>query len=86
MHPLTCWQVALLQGDVCNTCNNPFVRSFLTFEPLPLLQFQLAPHITDQQVLPARQSKPCVRSVTCPCHPSQALLRDIPVWVVQHRV
>ncbi len=39
-----------LQGDVCNTCGHGVVRSFLTFEPLPLLQFQVASHISDDQV------------------------------------
>ena len=48
-HPCTC---GFLQGDTCNTCRNAFIRSFLTFEALPLVQFQLAEHITDEQVCP----------------------------------
>lgn len=43
-------QVPAVQGDVCNTCNTRLIRSFLSFEPLPLLEFQLAADVTDQQV------------------------------------
>ena len=39
-----------LQGDVCTSCGMPFVRSFLTFEHLPVVEFHLAPGITDAEV------------------------------------
>ncbi|KAL0031263.1 hypothetical protein WJX77_012099 [Trebouxia sp. C0004] len=46
------------QGDICNTCGNGVVRSFLTFEPLPLLQFQVASHISDDQAAALLEEDP----------------------------
>ncbi|KAL0036626.1 hypothetical protein WJX79_003303 [Trebouxia sp. C0005] len=46
------------QGDRCNTCGNGVVRSFLTFEPLPLLQFQVASHISDDQAAALLEQDP----------------------------
>lgn len=38
-----------LQGDFCTACGAPFLRSFLTFEVLPLVEFQLEPGISDAE-------------------------------------
>lgn len=35
---------------MCTSCGMPFVRSFLTFEHLPVVEFHLAPGITDAEV------------------------------------
>lgn len=37
------------QGDVCTACGAPFVRSFVTFEHLPLVEFELEPGISDEE-------------------------------------
>ncbi|KAJ8607792.1 hypothetical protein CTAYLR_009237 [Chrysophaeum taylorii] len=37
--------------DVCASCGHPFVRSFLTFDILPLIEFLPAPPITDDEAL-----------------------------------
>ncbi|KAK9811224.1 hypothetical protein WJX72_000251 [[Myrmecia] bisecta] len=37
------------QGDVCVNCAAPFTRSFLTFEHLPVVEFQLEHGITDAE-------------------------------------
>jgi intraflagellar transport protein 122 len=36
-------------GDVCVTSGHPFVRSFVSFENLPLVEFQPAPGISDEK-------------------------------------
>lgn len=41
--------VVPLQGDFCTSCGAPFLRSFLTFEVLPLVEFQLEPGISDAE-------------------------------------
>ncbi|KAL3157460.1 hypothetical protein ABBQ32_011927 [Trebouxia sp. C0010 RCD-2024] len=46
------------QGDACNTCRNAFIRSFLTFEALPLVQIELAEHITDEQAAALLEEDP----------------------------
>lgn len=37
------------QGDKCSGCGTPFIRSFLTFEHLPLVEFELQPGISDSE-------------------------------------
>lgn len=37
------------QGDACAACGAHVQRSFATFDPLPLVEFELAPGISDQQ-------------------------------------
>lgn len=37
--------------DACAACSHPFVRSFLTFEILPLIEFLPEPHISDERAL-----------------------------------
>ena len=36
------------QGDFCINCGAPFIRSFVTFEHLPLIEFELDDGISDQ--------------------------------------
>ena len=43
---------------MCTSCGMPFVRSFLTFEHLPVVEFHLAPGITDAEVGVERVSTP----------------------------
>ena len=38
-----------LQGDFCTNCGAPFLRSFITFDVLPLVEFELEPGITDTE-------------------------------------
>lgn len=40
-----------LQGDQCVQCHSEFVRSFLTFELLPVVEFHLEPGISDEEAL-----------------------------------
>ena len=37
------------QGDFCINCGAPFIRSFTTFEQLPLVEFELDPSISDEE-------------------------------------
>ncbi|KAF6264914.1 hypothetical protein COO60DRAFT_1621541 [Scenedesmus sp. NREL 46B-D3] len=37
------------QGDFCTSCGAPFLRSFITFEVLPLVEFELEPGISDAE-------------------------------------
>jgi hypothetical protein len=39
------------RGDSCASCGHPFVRSFLNFDVLPLVEFAPAAGITDEQAL-----------------------------------
>ena len=41
--------VAPVQGDVCSSCGALALRSFVTFEQLPLVRFQLAEGISDAE-------------------------------------
>lgn len=36
------------QGDHCINCGAPFIRSFVTFEHLPLVEFELDPSLSDE--------------------------------------
>ena len=42
------------QEDACLSCATPYVRSCLTHECLPLVEFQLGEGITDAQVRDGR--------------------------------
>jgi intraflagellar transport protein 122 len=42
---------AFSKGDGCASCGHPFVRSFLNFDVLPLVEFAPAAGITDEQAL-----------------------------------
>lgn len=39
----------MLQGDFCTNCGAPFLRSFTTFEVLPLVEFELETGISDAE-------------------------------------
>eukprot|EP01061_Rhynchopus_euleeides_P016277 TRINITY_DN27556_c0_g1_i1.p1 TRINITY_DN27556_c0_g1~~TRINITY_DN27556_c0_g1_i1.p1 ORF type:complete len:1234 (+),score=571.29 TRINITY_DN27556_c0_g1_i1:232-3933(+) len=39
------------QGDGCTQCLHPFVRSFCSFDHLPLVQFELSDGISDEEAL-----------------------------------
>jgi intraflagellar transport protein 122 len=39
------------KGDVCINCGHPFVRSFITFDVLPLVEFVPDPSITDDEAI-----------------------------------
>ena len=40
-----------LQGDFCINCGAPFIRSFVTFEHLPLVEFELDVDISDEEAM-----------------------------------
>ena len=47
------------KGDVCTNCAHPFVRSFVTFEPLPLVEFALdPPSLSDEEAIELIRSSP----------------------------
>ena len=47
------------KGDVCTNCGHPFVRSFISFDVLPLVEFVPDPSITDEEAIDMiRQSPP----------------------------
>ena len=37
------------QGNHCNNCGQPFIYSFVSFEILPLVEFQLEEGISDRE-------------------------------------
>ena len=39
------------KGDVCTNCGHPFVRSFITFDVLPLVEFVPEPSISDEEAI-----------------------------------
>jgi intraflagellar transport protein 122 len=39
------------KGDVCTNCGHPFVRSFINFDILPLVEFVPEPAITDEEAI-----------------------------------
>lgn len=41
----------VLQGDFCTSCGAQFLRSFVTFEVLPVVEFQLEAGISDAEAL-----------------------------------
>lgn len=50
------------KGDVCTNCGHPFVRSFINFDILPLVEFVPEPSISDEEAIelirqPANNSK-----------------------------
>lgn len=40
-----------MQGDACATCKTAFTRSFLTYDHLPLVLFELAPGVSHDEAL-----------------------------------
>jgi intraflagellar transport protein 122 len=47
-----------LQGDQCTQCHADFIRSFLTFELLPLIEFHLDPDVSDEEALRLLEMEP----------------------------
>ena len=39
------------KGDVCTNCGHPFVRSFINFDVLPLVEFVPEPSISDEEAI-----------------------------------
>lgn len=39
------------KGDVCSSCGHPFVRSFISFDILPLVEFVPEPSISDDEAI-----------------------------------
>lgn len=55
------------KGDVCTNCGHPFVRSFINFDILPLVEFVPEPHISDDDAMdmirqPASRSQVYLRN------------------------
>jgi len=46
------------KGDVCASCGHPFVRSFINFDILPLVEFVPDPSITDEEAIELVRSAP----------------------------
>lgn len=46
------------KGDVCTSCGHPFVRSFINFDILPLVEFVPDPSITDEEAIELIRSAP----------------------------
>ncbi|KAG2430302.1 hypothetical protein HYH02_013779 [Chlamydomonas schloesseri] len=50
-----CWRCSTTnpllntQGDYCINCGAPFIRSFVTFEHLPVVEFELEPGVDDEE-------------------------------------
>lgn len=49
-----------LQEEACPACGTPYVRSSLTHECLPLVEFQLAEGLTETEVSATRRSGLCM--------------------------
>ena len=51
------------KGDVCTNCGHPFVRSFINFDVLPLVEFVPDPSISDEEAIELiRQPPPAAHS------------------------
>lgn len=46
------------KGDVCTNCGHPFVRSFINFDILPLVEFVPDPSITDEEAIELIRTPP----------------------------
>ncbi|CAE7363251.1 ift122 [Symbiodinium microadriaticum] len=46
------------KGDVCTNCGHPFVRSFINFDILPLVEFVPEPSITDEEAVELIRTSP----------------------------
>jgi hypothetical protein len=38
-------------GDICTSCGHPFIRNFIGFDTLPLVEFQPRPELTAKKVI-----------------------------------
>lgn len=64
-------------GDACASCGAAVVRCFATFEPLPLVEFELAEGITDEQAEALIAAEPRTARLRCgaqACTPMMSLL------------
>ena len=52
-------------GNRCNNCGQSFVHSFVSFEILPLVEFQLEEGITDKEALMLIESSAKVKIPFC---------------------
>lgn len=48
------------KGDVCTNCGHPFVRSFINFDILPLVEFVPEPSISDEEAIELIRQPPVV--------------------------
>lgn len=46
------------KGDVCTNCGHPFLRSFINFDILPLVEFVPEPSITDEEAIELIRQSP----------------------------
>jgi len=46
------------KGDVCTNCGHPFVRSFINFDILPLVEFVPEPSISDEEAIELIRTNP----------------------------
>ena len=52
------------QGDACTSCGADFMYSFATFDRMPLVRFELAQGISDQEAAKLlAQPPPCLQVV-----------------------
>lgn len=49
--PLNPFTNKFAKGDVCTSCGHPFVRSFINFDVLPLVEFVPDPSISDEEAM-----------------------------------
>jgi intraflagellar transport protein 122 len=49
------------KGDVCTVCGHPFVRSFINFDILPLVEFVPEPSISDEEAIELIRTAPSGR-------------------------
>jgi intraflagellar transport protein 122 len=50
------------KGDVCTNCGHPFVRSFINFDVLPLVEFVPDPSISDEEAIELIRQPPSASS------------------------
>jgi intraflagellar transport protein 122 len=53
----------LAQGDACATCHTAFLRSFITYDHLPAVLFELVPDITHDEALRLLSEAPSTSEV-----------------------
>lgn len=46
------------KGDICTNCGHPFVRSFINFDILPLVEFVPDPNISDEEAIEMIRNPP----------------------------
>lgn len=56
--PLNPFTNKFAKGDVCTNCGHPFVRSFINFDVLPLVEFVPEPSISDEEAIELIRRQP----------------------------